>query len=137
MIKYLILFYFLFFASVHAQAQPGAAAPAVLSGGVGQESVAELRARQREFNTKFVFSLVEGNFISDVAVKITDGNGRVVLQQVSEGPILLVRLPAGQYEAALTHGSVTHIRKFALRGAGLHAMHLRWQRTAADGDPRL
>lgn len=127
----------MFFIGTHAQAQPSVAAPVVLSGGIGQESVAELRARQREFNIKFIFSLVEGNFISDVAVKITDRNGRVVLQQVSEGPMLLVRLPAGQYEAALTHGSVTQTRKFAVRGAGLHAMHLRWQRTAADGDPRL
>lgn len=139
MCKYLILLSFLIFPLCGAEAQGLAegAKPAVLGGGVGIESGAVLRERQREFNLKFVFTLQEGDYIADVSMKIADSRGRVVLEQVSEGPIALMRLPAGRYVATLTYEGVTQTRPLALAARGQRILQVRWKRSAADGPPLL
>jgi hypothetical protein len=131
--KYLIIFNIFWITATGAQAQP----VPVLSDGVGIEAQQALIPRQREFNLKLVFTLREGDYVAGVAVKITDGGARVVLEQIAAGPILLVRLPAGRYTATLTHEGVTQTRQFTLRGKGLHSEQVRWARTAADGEPLL
>ena len=128
--KYLFL---LIFFSIGAMAQD---AP-TWSGGIGDDSVAEIRAKQAEFNLKFVFTLMEGDFVADVAVKIADGAGKVVLEKTSDGPIFMTKLPAGRYEATLTFDGVAQSRKFVLGARGLRTEHLRWKRSSADGEPML
>jgi hypothetical protein len=107
------------------------------SGGIGEESVAEARAKQAEYNLKFVFTLLEGDYVADVAVKITDSSGKVMLDKTTEGPILLTTLPAGRYEASATYEGVTQTRKFALGAKGLRMEQMRWKRTPEDGRPLL
>ena len=107
------------------------------SGGIGEDAVAEIRAKQAEFNLKFVFTLMEGDYVADVAVKIADGAGKVVLEKTSEGPILMTKLPAGRYEATLTYDGVAQTRKFMLGAKGLRIEQLRWKRSADDGPPML
>jgi len=46
-----------------------------VSGGVGASSQEDLKAREREFNLKLVFTLVEGNYVADVNVAIRDAGG--------------------------------------------------------------
>jgi hypothetical protein len=107
------------------------------SGGIGDESLEEMRAKQTEFNLKFVFTMIEGDFVADVAVKIADAKGQVVLEKTSEGPVLMTKLPAGNYVATLTYDGVAQTRKFALGARGLRTEQLRWKRSAADGPPML
>ncbi len=133
MYKYLFLIIFSMFVTQATLAQD---AP-TWSGGIGDESVAEMRARQAEFNLKFVFTLMEGDFVADVAVKITDAKGKVVLEKTSDGPIFMTTLPAGQYEATLTFGGEAQTRKFAVGARGMRTVQLRWKRTDADGPALL
>ncbi len=131
--KYLfsILFSLFFASGSWAQEAPS------VSGGVGGESSAEMLAKQPDYNLKFVFTLMEGDYVADVAVKITDSTGKVVLEKTSDGPILMTRLPAGRYDATATYEGVTQTRKFALGAKGLRTEQLRWKRSAADGEPLL
>ena len=117
----------------------GAAAqsPPVVSGGVGEEAMRSLLPQQRAYNLKMVLTLREGDYIAGVSVKITDGSGRTVLEHATEGPILLARLPAGKYSAALTYEGVTQQRALTLPAAGLHTVQVRWARSPADGEPLL
>ena len=108
-----------------------------LSGGVGLESMAELVAQQPSFNLKFVFTLMEGDYVADVVVRIADRSGNVVLEQSSDGPVLMVRLPAGNYVATLTYEGVAQTRKLAVREKGLRIEQLRWKRSEADGPAML
>jgi len=135
--KYLFLLYILLAAVQGAKAQGTSADVPTLSGGVGIESSGELRPQQRNFNLKFVFTLREGDYIADVAVKIAEPNGRVVLEKTADGPIFMVRLPAGHYVATLTYEGVTQTRKLAVREKGLRTEQLRWKRSEADGVPML
>ena len=91
--KYLFLLSFLLSLTQGAQAQ-NAQAP-TLSGGIGIEENAVLRPQQGKFNLKFLFTFMEGDYIADVAVKVADASGKVVLEQNVDGPILLALLPAG------------------------------------------
>jgi hypothetical protein len=133
---FLILYCFVLNAAA-AQGSAGGNNPKVLTGGVGIESGEALRPRLREFNLKCVFTLVEGDYIADVAVKIADSRGRVVVEQLSDGPLLLTRLPAGRYLATLTFEGVTQTRPFSLAAKGQRTLQVRFKRSAADGPPLL
>jgi hypothetical protein len=67
---------------------------------VGIESDEAHKPRLRKFNRKCVFTLAEGDCIADAAVTIADSRGHVV-EQVSNGPLLLARQPAGRCDTDL------------------------------------
>jgi len=133
--KLLILLSILFFSTQGAQAQSGSV-PTV-TGGVGLEENAVLRPQQANYNLKFLFTLLEGDYIADVAVKVADASGKVVLEQTVDGPILMALLPAGNYVATLTYEGVEQTRKLTLRPKGLRVEQVRWKRSEADGPPML
>ena len=81
-----------------------------ISGGVGENSVAALKAREGEFNLKLVFTLTEGAYLADVGVKITDAGGKTVIEHVTDGPIFMARLPAGTYTVAATYNGKPQVR---------------------------
>jgi hypothetical protein len=76
---------------------------AYVSGGIGEDSQARLKARETEFNLKLVFSLVEGNYVADVAVTLKDAGGRMLLEHVAGGPVFMARLPAGAYTVEVSY----------------------------------
>src|SRR5262245_50839975 len=68
-----------------------------LSGGIGLDEREALHSMAQEYNLHLSFALREGNYLSDVAVLITDDRGRRVLATVSQGPWFFTKLPAGTY----------------------------------------
>ena len=68
-----------------------------VSGGIGTEAVELLNSMQKDFNLKMVFTDKAGEYLSDVKVTIIDSNGRVLLDAVTDGPLLMVKLQAGRY----------------------------------------
>jgi hypothetical protein len=133
--KLLFLFAILFSAAQGVWAQSGSIP--TLTGGVGIEENDVLRPQQAKFNLKFLFTFLEGDYIADVAVKVADASGKVVLEQTVDGPILLALLPAGNYVATLTYEGVAQTRKIALGARGLRTEQVRWKRSEADGPPLL
>jgi len=99
---------------------------AYISGGVGDEDEARLKARQNEFNLKLLFTLNEGNYLAGVNVGIADSSGRNVIQAVSEGPYFMASLPAGQYTIAATRDGKTITRKVQVGNRGLRTEQMRW-----------
>jgi hypothetical protein len=104
----------------------------VISGGVGEDSVERLKAREKDFNLKLVLTLIEGNYLADVGVTIRDAAGKAVVEHVTEGPILMARLPAGTYLVTARYNAVEQSKKVALRSDRLHTEYLRW-----PADPRV
>ncbi len=133
--NYMILLIFLFIGAQGAWAQ--SASVPILSGGVGLEEAEVLRPQQANFNLKFLFTFLEGDYVADVTVKLADSAGKVVLEQTVDGPILLARLPAGNYVATLTYEGVAQTRKITVREKGLRTEQVRWKRSAADGPAML
>jgi hypothetical protein len=96
-----------------------------VSGGVGVDSEERLKAREKEFNLKLVFSLVEGNYLADVGVTIKDGAGKTVIEHVADGPFFMARLPAGNYVVMATYEGKAQTRKIRV-GNQLRTEYLRW-----------
>ncbi|HXF67284.1 MAG TPA: carboxypeptidase regulatory-like domain-containing protein [Burkholderiales bacterium] len=105
------------------------------SGGIGVDEQERLLAREKEFNLKLVFSLVQGNYVADVAVKIADAKGRSLLEHLAPGPFFLARLPAGQYTVAATYEGRTLTRKVKLAEGRLRTEYLRWPANPETDSP--
>ncbi|OGA38340.1 MAG: hypothetical protein A3G24_14815 [Betaproteobacteria bacterium RIFCSPLOWO2_12_FULL_62_13] len=97
-----------------------------VSGGVGVASQERLKAQEKEFNLKLVFTLVEGNYLADVNVKIADAAGKTVIEQVSDGPFFMAKLPAGTYSVTAAYNGQTQARKVSLRADRLRTEYMRW-----------
>jgi hypothetical protein len=96
-----------------------------VSGGVGEDALAQLNERAKDYNLKLVFTLNEGNYLADVDVAVKDSSGRTVVQDLAEGPIFMAKLPAGQYTVAATYEGRTTTRKLKV-GKALRTEYLRW-----------
>ena len=132
-----LLFILTIIASVAQGALAQSGSIPTLTGGVGLEENAVLRPQQANFNLKFLFTFLEGDYIADVTVKVADASGKVVLEQTVDGPILMALLPAGNYVATLTYEGIAQTRRLAVREKGLRTEQVRWKRSAADGPPML
>jgi hypothetical protein len=106
----------------------------VTSGGIGEASLAQMKAAEANYNLKLVFTLVEGNYIAGVDVSIVDAAGRTVLRHVAEGPVLLARLPPGRYALRADYEGVLRERSISI-GQRLRTEYLRWPADAAADFP--
>lgn len=97
-----------------------------ISGGVSLNARDTLRGSEKNANVKLVFALNTGNYVSDVQVKVTNSAGRTVIEDTSNGPWLLARLPAGSYTANATYNGSTVTQKFSVGGKGLRTAQFRW-----------
>jgi len=76
-----------------------------VSGGIGKEEADALRQHSADYALTLEFASSRsaegdtspGAYIADVQVDIRDARGRPMLNTTSTGPLLLVRLPAGDY----------------------------------------
>ena len=102
-----------------------------VSGGVGEDALARLKAREKEFNLKLVFTLTEGNYLADVGVVIADTSGKALVEHVTDGPVFMARLPAGNYVVTARYSGNAQARKVSLSTGRLHTEYLRW-----PSDPR-
>jgi hypothetical protein len=96
-----------------------------VSGGIGSASQEQLRAHEKEFNLKLVFTLVEGNYLSDVSVSIKNSGGKTLVEHVADGPFFMAKLPAGTYSVTAAYENKTQTRNVSV-GAGLKTEHFRW-----------
>ncbi|MGZ8265706.1 MAG: carboxypeptidase regulatory-like domain-containing protein [Burkholderiales bacterium] len=114
--------------AVEGQAQAPtatAAGIAYATGGVGADEMQKLRAREKEFNLKLVFTLVEGNYLSDVSVVVKDKAGRSLLSATGAGPLFLAKLPRGSYVVDATYEGKTQSRTLTVSDR-LRTEYLRW-----------
>ncbi len=103
----------------------------MLSGGVGADSAAQIKARESEFNLKLVITLTEGDYVSGAQVRIASG-GKLLVTHVADGPFFLARLPAGGYNVTVDYSGQTQSRKIDVRAGRLTTDHVRFKRGAGD-----
>jgi hypothetical protein len=108
-----------------------------VSGGVGEDSVGRLNARARDFNLKLVFTLNEGNYLTDVNVVIVDAKGAKLIEHTAEGPLFFARLPAGQYSVTATNEGKAVTRKVTVGASNLRAEYFRWPANPETDFPLL
>jgi hypothetical protein len=100
-----------------------------LTGGIGaDESEAILREAR---SWPLVLELAQSSparaaYISDVRVTIKDGSGTMILDTVTEGPFLLVRLVPGKYSIDASYESKTLHHDVSIGKGGSNRIMLLW-----------
>jgi hypothetical protein len=87
-----------------------------ISGGVGEEDRAAMAARQAEFPLKIVLSAAEGEYIVADRVSVQTPQGELALVR-DAGPILMMRLPPGQYTLEAAYKGKTQRRSLQVAGS--------------------
>jgi len=102
-----------------------------ITGGVGLDESDAIKAAEKDFTLSLLFAQSKrGEFVSDVKVSIKDKAGNTVFEAVSDGPMLLARLPAGAYAVSADYEGTTLVRKVSVGAKGIARAGFVWQPTA-------
>lgn len=97
-----------------------------VTGGVSSEAVDLLKSMEKDFDLKLVFASASGAYLSDVKVTIADASGHVVLDVTSEGPVLMAKVPAGNYRVDANFSGHPESRQITVTANKLVTVDFRW-----------
>ncbi len=101
-----------------------------LSGGIGHLEAQAMRRAAKNYPLSMIFSAGKrGEYIADVHVDIKDKLGKTVLDTISNGPIMLTKLPAGDYQVTAEYAGKTLRREAKLSGKGDVQEAFNWPQT--------
>jgi hypothetical protein len=95
-----------------------------LNGGAGEEARAAIDAERTAFPLRLVFSVASGAYVVADRVDIGDAQGKVFGVDHA-GPMLLVKLPPGDYTVDASYGGRSMQRKVRV-GRESTTVNLRW-----------
>jgi len=99
-----------------------------LSGGIGRNEARAMRAEAKHYPLSMTFTQGKDNsFLASVPVTIKNATGKTVLDTVSEGPILLVKLPPGKYDVTAEAYGKTQRRSVTLSAKGDTPLYFHWK----------
>lgn len=120
-------------AQTTAGADPGAPPPPrvhsaggveYMNGGAGEEARAEIAAQRAAFPLRIVFSVAGGAYVVADHVDVSNGQGKL-LGVDDAGPMLLVKVPPGDYTVDATYGGKTERRTVRV-GRDAATVNWRW-----------
>lgn len=98
-----------------------------LAGGIGRDESAAMKAEAKDYPLSMVFSGGKHNaYLADIKVTIKDHAGKAMLDTVADGPIMLVKLPAGKYAVAAMKDGKTLQRTVQVNAKGDRQVHFHW-----------
>lgn len=102
---------------VAAPISENSAGIAVVHGGVGIEERAAIEQKASDYNLKLTFARKgSGAYLFGVKVVVRNKQGGVVLDTVASGPLLLAKLPAGEYTVTATEHDSALTQNLAIKG---------------------
>lgn len=116
---------------MNAQAGPqtsDVAAIHYISGGVGDEELEVLEVEKVNKSLKMVFTTLDGSFLADIAVLVLDRNKNALLSTNSEGPIMMLDLPPGNYQIQATYALETISKNVIAESNRLNTVYFRFGR---------
>lgn len=101
-----------------------------MSGGVGDEELEIINQRRNAFSLVLLFAQKpeqgRSAYIVDVAVTIRNSKQQTVLQTTSDGPYLMIDLPAGSYTIEATYGNLMKHQTLTLTSGKPQRMVMTW-----------
>ncbi len=73
-----------------------------ITGGIGDEELAEINARESDFNTHLLLKAKNGEYMGEVDLRFFDTKGVEVFAVEDVGPYFYVNLPVGKYSVEAT-----------------------------------
>lgn len=101
-----------------------------VSGGIGSDEAAAMKQEQSRYPLSLIFSEgARGEYLAQIQVTIKSKDGKTLLQTVADGPIMLVRLPAGDYRIDAQAEGRTLEREAKVRATGDTQLAFNWPQT--------
>ena len=102
-----------------------------ISGGIGIDECKAIQTEACNWPLQLMFSEVKsgqtmGAWVSDVDIKITDKDGNSVLSTITEGPLMLVKLPAGTYTLTANYLGKLATRTINIRDGHSQTVSVHW-----------
>ncbi|CAI09767.1 carboxypeptidase regulatory-like domain-containing protein [Aromatoleum aromaticum] len=97
-----------------------------ITGGVGEEERNQLLASAQDFNLKLVFAEKSGDYLADVNIAIADSTGRKVLEARADGPLMLAKLPPGNYRVTAMANGREQTRRASVARTGQRSLTFYW-----------
>ena len=114
-----------------SSAAPSAAPPVqraggieYVSGGIGEESRAALQGMQSDFPLRLVFSAQNGEYFVADTVAVRNAQGQILALN-SVGPILMLKLPPGDYTVNAIYAGRTEQKQVKV-GSAAQTLNWRW-----------
>jgi hypothetical protein len=101
-----------------------------VSGGIGLDESEALKAAAKDYPLALTFAAQrdgKADYVANVAVHIQDAHGKQVLKAESEGPYMLVKLPAGSYKVSATFNGKTQDRDVTVQNRGTARAVFEWK----------
>lgn len=73
-----------------------------LTGGVGDEELAVIKAKEAEYNLRVLVSAGSGEYMGNLTVELRDSADAVLLTARQSGPYFYASVPAGKYTLVIT-----------------------------------
>ena len=103
-----------------------------VSGGIGLEERAELKAIGKTDNLEISFALQNKDYIGGAQVLIRDKNGTEILEAVSDGPLFFAKLPEGVYTVKATAMGKTLEQTVHVPSKGQARLYFAWKDSVAS-----
>lgn len=98
-----------------------------ITGGIGLDESAAMKTAEKDFALSLLFAQSKrGEYLSGVKVSIKDKAGKTVLETVSDGPMLLARLPAGTYKISAEHEGKVMVKTVRVAAKGVTRAGFVW-----------
>jgi len=102
-----------------------------LSGGIGRDEADAMKAEAKRYPLSIILS--EGRhdaYVANAKLTISGADRKMVLDAVSVGPIMLVKLPAGRYSISAMVGGETLRRTVEVSEKGGREILFHWPKIA-------
>ncbi len=97
-----------------------------MTGGVGIESRAKMDMDAGNYNLKVVVASTTGAYLADAMVTIKNASGKQIFKTMTDGPWLMVKLPAGSYRVTAAIDDRRETRKVSV-SSRLKTVFFHWK----------
>jgi hypothetical protein len=98
-----------------------------MSGGIGKDEALAMKKQEKHYPLSLVFS--EGKhdeYVAGVGVTIKNPAGKTLLHTTSDGPIMLLKLPPGEYKVSADMGGKSLLRTAKVTAKGGTNLSFHW-----------
>jgi hypothetical protein len=100
---------------------------AFVSGGVGDEDRAAMRAMARDYNLRLQFATTgSGQYLAEVNVTLSDDKGKTLLDTLADGPLFFAKVAPGRYRITVAEGGRTQSRTIVVPEASAVQQAFYW-----------
>ena len=97
-----------------------------LSGGIGDEELAEIDRARPNYNTRLVLSEASGSYVSNVTLNLATVLGEPIVSFSGAGPLVLLQLPPGSYLINARYEDRTVQKRFDVRDNTAQSVSILW-----------